>query len=82
MARNYRLLRITLEKLQAFQILDFTVAAYEQFQDLRQQKIRVGTQDLRIASIALCLGATVVTRNQHDFERVPNLRLEDWTVKP
>jgi predicted nucleic acid-binding protein len=34
--------------------------------------------DLRIASIALTHDLTLVTANTRHFERVPNLRLENW----
>lgn len=34
--------------------------------------------DLFIASIALANGASVVTGNQHHYERIEGLRLEDW----
>jgi tRNA(fMet)-specific endonuclease VapC len=47
--------------------------------DLRRQRIRVSTMDLRIASIALKNNLTLLTRNTVDFERVPGLRIEDWT---
>lgn len=35
--------------------------------------------DLRIASIALVEDATVLTANTIDFEKVPGLRIDDWT---
>ena len=37
--------------------------------------------DLRIAAIALSRDVTVLTRNTVDFERVPNLKFEDWPVR-
>jgi tRNA(fMet)-specific endonuclease VapC len=52
--------------------------AADQFQALRQAKIRIGTMDLRIASICLANDATLLTRNRKDFEHVPNLHLGDW----
>ena len=50
------------------------------YTDLRHQKIRVGTQDLRIAAIVLSQGGILVTRNQRNFVQIPNLILEDWTI--
>ncbi|MEH2292429.1 type II toxin-antitoxin system VapC family toxin [Nostoc sp.] len=45
-----------------------------------RQRIRIGTQDLRIASITLSMNGILVTRNRKDFEKLPNWRLEDWTI--
>jgi tRNA(fMet)-specific endonuclease VapC len=45
---------------------------------LRQARIRIGTQDLKIAAIALAYNATLLSANLRDFEKVPNLRVEDW----
>jgi tRNA(fMet)-specific endonuclease VapC len=52
-----------------------------QFQEFRKQKIRIGSQDLRIASTAIVHNLIVVTRNQRDFRHIPRLTLEDWTVE-
>ncbi len=62
------------------QLADFNVDAAARFDDLRRQGVRIGTMDLRIASIALAGDHTVLTRNLVDFEKVPGLRVEDWTV--
>ena len=43
---------------------------------LRAQPI--GPNDLVIAATALAAGATLVTSNTREFERVPGLRVESW----
>lgn len=64
----------------AARVLAFDNAAANVFDDLRRQPIRIGTMDLRIASIALAKGMTVLTRNLVDFEQVPQPAVEDCTV--
>ncbi len=56
------------------------VPAQMRFSMLMKAKLNVKANDLRIASIALELGATVATRNRRDFGRVPGLPIEDWSV--
>jgi tRNA(fMet)-specific endonuclease VapC len=76
----YKGLRRTVQYVNGFVILDWTESASETFAELRKAKVRIGTQDLRIASVALSLNATVVTRNRKDFAQVPNLQIEDWST--
>ena len=40
----------------------------------------IGGNDLLIAAHCLALGATLVTHNLREFERVPGLSVEDWLV--
>ena len=61
-------------------LLPFDDKALNAFQRLWVARLRVGTMDLKIASIALANDATLLTRNRRDFERVPRLRLEDWSA--
>ncbi|MEM9543039.1 MAG: type II toxin-antitoxin system VapC family toxin [Cyanobacteria bacterium P01_E01_bin.42] len=75
----YQRLRTLLEDLKNVNLLDFTEEAATIYESLVRQKIRIGTRDLRIASIALSINGIVVTRNRRDFEKVPGLNLEDWT---
>jgi tRNA(fMet)-specific endonuclease VapC len=44
---------------------------------LRSQPI--GPHDLIIASVALAHGLILVTNNVREFQRVPGLRIEDWS---
>ncbi len=60
-------------------LLDFGAEAASKFDEFRSAKIRVGAMDLRIASIVLANDMTLLTRNSVDFERVPDLRFEDWS---
>jgi tRNA(fMet)-specific endonuclease VapC len=57
-----------------------TVPALAHFDALVKLKLNVGRSDLKIAAVALDLGATVVTDNLRDFGRVPRLGVEDWLV--
>jgi tRNA(fMet)-specific endonuclease VapC len=75
----YQNLRLTIESLQEFEQIDFDLQAESIYHQLREQKIRIGTQDLRIAAIVLANRATLLTRNDRDFSQVPNLVTEDWT---
>jgi tRNA(fMet)-specific endonuclease VapC len=59
-------------------VLGWDDASVERFEALRKSKTRVGTMDLKIASIALANNAKLLTRNTDDFRNVPGLGVEDW----
>ena len=76
----YANLRDTMEDFKTINMLDFNQDAYTCYAELMRQRIRIGTQDLRIAAIVISQNGILVTRNQRDFSRVPDLRFEDWTI--
>jgi tRNA(fMet)-specific endonuclease VapC len=64
--------------LSDWEIVPFDDRAAAQFTALRRKRIRIGTMDLKIASIALVNDTLLVTANLRDFALVPNLRCENW----
>ncbi len=76
----YAKLEQLIQSFSLSQILPFDQKAAGLAEQLKQQKIRIGTLDLRIAGIALSQNATLLTSNLRDFGKVPNLRMADWTV--
>lgn len=61
-------------------LLPFNEAALDDFDRLQRQRIRIGTNDLRIAAIAKANGVKLLSRNLRDFRQVPGLDVEDWTT--
>jgi tRNA(fMet)-specific endonuclease VapC len=78
--RAYYWLERTLQFFCRMPVLPFDEAAARMFQELTAMKLRMGTQDMLIASIALASEMTLLTRNLRDFEKVPGLALEDWSA--
>src|SRR4028118_603691 len=70
---GYTRLWDTLDDFKILNILKFDQNAFTIYTEFRRQKIRIGTQDLRIAAIVLANNAILVTRNKQDFEKVPDL---------
>lgn len=75
----YAGLRTTIEYFKSVELLDFDPPAAHRYADLRARKVRIGTQDLRIAAIVLATSSILVTRNVDDFLKVPDLQIEDWS---
>ncbi|EMY12057.1 toxin-antitoxin system, toxin component, PIN family [Leptospira weilii str. Ecochallenge] len=46
--------------------------------DLETQGIPIGPNDLLIASIVLSSNGILVTNNEKEFKRIPNLKIESW----
>ena len=79
-ARGYALLLETLNGFANAPVLPFDSRAIAIFDELRRQKVRVATMDLRIAAIAMSNNLVLLTRNAGDFSKVSGLMIEDWTV--
>ena len=80
LAWAYRRLAATVRFLTQVQIVDFDEAAIQRCEQLSNLKLNVRKMDLRIAAIVLERDAILVTRNVRDFQRIPALRIEDWST--
>ena len=77
---RYRKLKRLLSRFQNIGLLDFDEHAVIELKRLQQQRVRIGTMDLKIAAIALAHNATLLSRNLKDFSKVPGLQVEDWST--
>lgn len=59
-------------------IVELNEPAADHFKRLRAARVRIGSQDLKIACIALTNDARLLSANLRDFEQVPGLRVESW----
>ncbi len=70
------------EFLFPIEILDFEVNSSVIYGQIREYLERLGTpiggMDMLIAAHALSLNATLVTNNIKEFQRIPNLIVENW----
>jgi tRNA(fMet)-specific endonuclease VapC len=75
---HYDLFLNGLRTLAKWRFLPWTQAGQDTFDMLHFQRVRIGTMDLRIASLALAHNALLLSRNLVDFQKVPELRVENW----
>jgi tRNA(fMet)-specific endonuclease VapC len=80
LAWAYRRLADTVAFLAHLRILTYAEPAMEHYERFRKAKIKIGGMDLRIAAVVLEQGGVLVTRNRRDFEMIPGLQLEDWSL--
>jgi tRNA(fMet)-specific endonuclease VapC len=76
----YGRLQALWEDFQTRPMLGFDQRAAEEFRNLRKRLPRQGAMDLKIAAIAVVHNALLVSKNLKDYEKVPGLRVEDWTI--
>ena len=82
--RSYKKFSAAVAFFRLMPVIDYDHSASQIYQQLIQDDRELGKRrldkDIRIASIALSLDATVVTRNRRDFALVPGLKIEDWSI--
>lgn len=71
----YNLFLETLADLKLLNIFQFDPKAYIYYTELCSQKICIGRQDLKIASIALATNSILITRNSRDFNKIPHHKI-------
>jgi len=63
-------------------VVDFNLEAAKQAANIRDSLQKKGTPigpyDIQIAAIALSLNMVLLTNNTSEFERVKNLKIENW----
>lgn len=75
---GYRELAALFNRYVDFPIAPFCDDSATQLNALRTGRGRIGTRDLKIASITLVRNTLLLTANRQDFELVPGLRFENW----
>jgi tRNA(fMet)-specific endonuclease VapC len=77
--------RAALERFVApLEILEFGSEAALVYGEVRaaleQKGLPIGPMDLLIGAHALAVGCVLVTNNTREFERIPELEIDDWAV--
>jgi tRNA(fMet)-specific endonuclease VapC len=67
-----------LDFLNEIPVIAFDGRAADEFERLRKAKVRIGSMDLKIASIALTHNSLLLSANLRDFRQVLGLRVESW----
>lgn len=67
-----------LELIKEVGVIPFDDRCADQVKSLRAYGLKVGTQDLKIGSIALTHDALLLSNNLKDFKRIPGLKVESW----
>ncbi len=82
-AQDAAALAAFLPYVEALEFADDAALHYAEIRaDLKKRGALIGANDLFIAAHARALGLVLVTNNTAEFERVSNLKLENWTQTP
>jgi hypothetical protein len=76
--KAYQELVALLDFFKGWTVVPFDDDAATRFKPVRGEGVRIGSMDLKIASIALSHAGLVLTANIQHFRRVPGLRVENW----
>jgi tRNA(fMet)-specific endonuclease VapC len=77
----YSKLERTIYFYSKWNVLSFDDCAAEKYRQLRKLRLTgPNTHDLQIAAIAICNGATVLTRDMVHFNKIPELVAQDWLL--
>ena len=72
-----------IEFLSIFEIVNFDENASKEYgkvkKDLKDRNCLIGSLDILIGAHAKSLKMTLVTNNTKEFERIKDLKIEDWT---
>ncbi len=76
----YQELEKHLNNYRSIPVIGYTQDSALKFQELRKIYKKLGTMDLKIASICITHQALLLTRNLKDFGQILELNAEDWTI--
>ena len=80
---SFKLSKIINNFINNFTIYDFDKQAADEYATIRdilqKQGNIIGSNDLFIAAHAKSLNAVLVTNNIKEFQRIPELKIENWT---
>lgn len=74
----YRRLSELFDYLAEWDIVPLSETAAVHFSEFRRQRLRLGSQDLKIAAIAKAEDALLLSANHRDFQKVSGVRVENW----
>ena len=77
----YSRLNKFVDNIRELKVVQFDDYAADNFARLKSLKLGVASMDLKIAAITMANDALLLSRNLKDFEDIPNLKVEDWTIE-